>query len=92
MQALAAAFHREVMATWIDPDPEERRSTLHLMFTSMVTSSPTGCITEVTDDLGAAAIWYPPEFPFGPSGEFARPEVTQLFRRIDQLAPPEPYW
>ena len=92
VDALTEAFQREELATWIDPDPRERRASLHAMFTSMMTSPPPEYVIEVTDDLGAVAIWSPPEYPVGPSGEFERPEVTELFQRIDESAPPGSYW
>jgi hypothetical protein len=92
VDALTAAFHREELASWIDPEPGARRTSLHSMFTSIITASSGEYVIEVTDDLGAAAVWCPPEVHVAQSSQSDRSEVISLFRQIDELAPPGPHW
>ncbi len=92
IDVLTEAFQREDLASWMHPEPAARRDAMHALFDEVVGSADEDVEIDVTDDLGAAAVWYPPGHRAGGVGEFDRPDVTELFRQIDVLVPPGPHW
>jgi GNAT superfamily N-acetyltransferase len=90
---LAEAFQRDPLAGWLHPDPDERRATMGRRFQALLQDLPTGAVVEVTDDLGAAAIWLPPGSDLGnDAGPDSPAAVQEVFARVSALEPPQPFW
>jgi hypothetical protein len=92
--SLAEAFQRETISTWLFRDPDLRRLALQFVFTETLAALPAGGLVDVTDDLGAVAVWRPPEAP--PT----RPELPDVatadqeafFDAVYGARPPTPFW
>ena len=56
---LTDAFQRDALASWLLPDPAVRRAQMRAMFDEVLAGLPPEAVVEVTDDLGAVAIWMP---------------------------------
>lgn len=90
---LRDAFARGTLSQWISPDESERRAGLEAMFTDLLTHLPAGTVVDVTDALDAVAIWQPPGGEVhSPPPPRARPEVADMFGRINAATPPQPFW
>lgn len=90
---LRDAFARSTFSQWIHPVEAERLAALERMFGHVLSHLPPGAEVDVTDGLGAVAIWLPPGSDVHntpPPG--ARPAVLEVFSRINATTPAQPFW
>lgn len=93
IEALVEAFDRDPFARWLYPDGSVRREAHQDLFASAIASPDT--VTEVTDDLDGAAIWYPPgRYPrHSEDAKYADPTSSfSLFESIEMARPPGDFW
>lgn len=89
---LVEAFDRDPLAQWLYLDRDRRRSNLRKLFSSILLSPPIGAAIDVTVNLDAAAIWFPPNSALDSDPSDAAPEAQALFALIEVAAPAFPFW
>lgn len=85
---LVEAFDRDPLAQWVYPDRDQRRSNHHKLLSSILLSPPLGASIEVTANLDAAAIWFPPNSALPDVAS----EAQALFALIEEATPAIPFW
>ena len=90
---LVAAFDRDPLGYWLFPNDSVRHSNHTALFNEVLRAPKPGAVIDVTDTVDAVAIWYPPntaqEWGAPPN---ANPQAAELFERIGQSCPPQPFW
>ncbi len=89
---LVEAFDRDPLARWLYPDRDRRRSNLRKLFSNILLSPPIGAAIEVTANLDAAAIWFPPNSAIDSETPDGTPEAEALFTLIGDATPAIPFW